>query len=80
MFFTAFLETRKLSGNTNIIHKEAAMWLLPVFVREMLFNPLNIHICAVYRTAPLIAVVRSNDTRSRELLRFYAEVLTYLIR
>lgn len=56
------------------------MWVLPYWIHATLAKDLNSRLCAEVRTASIIASVRNNDTREREFLRSYPEVVNYLLK
>lgn len=72
-----FLTTFKRACDTNHVHEEAAIWVLPHCVEETLANALNSCMCTEDRLSAFATSVRNEDTRSSRLLRSYAEVVIY---
>lgn len=54
--------------------------MLPREIHETLTNALNGLMCAEDGTAPIIASVHNNRTRSRKLFRPYPEVVNYYLK
>lgn len=75
-----FIASFKLARETNRIEKRAAVWVLPHFVHETLANALQFLMYAEDVTVPIIFLVCNNDTRSRKLLRYYPEMVNYLLK
>lgn len=80
IFIIGFLPTFKHACGTNRFHKEAAMWVILQNIHETLDNALNGRMCAEERTILILALVRNNDTRSRENLLAYPEVVNFSVR
>lgn len=80
IFIIGFMTTFRLACDTNYIHKEAVIWVLPHFVHENLANVLNSCMCADDKPTPFVALKRSQEPRSRKLLRSSAEVVKDLLK
>lgn len=74
-----FLATFKLAWDTNVIHKEAATWILPHHVGERLANECNSRMCAMNKSSFITVSVCSVDNQSRELLQSYPKVVNFLL-
>lgn len=79
IFIIGFLPTFKLPCNTNHIHEEAAMWVLPFIVYNALATKLNSRMSAVTHIAPVFASVKTIEpTTQKKCFRSYPEVVIYL--
>lgn len=69
-----------LTCDTNRIHGEPVIWLLPYYVHRMLAIELSSCMFAKLRTDPMIVSLRNNNIRSHKLLRSYLEVVSHLLK
>lgn len=75
-----FLATFRLLNGTNRIYEAAKMWMVSYYMHETIANALDCGMHAKNRPAPIIVLVRNNDSRSRKLLRSYSGAVIYLSR
>lgn len=80
IFIIKFLATFEITGDTNHIHDDAAMWLLPHFIHGTHANTLNSRTYAKNSLPPFNASVRDRKPQSQKFLQTYLEVVSYLLK
>lgn len=76
-FVIRFLATFELGCDSNKIYEEAAMWALPLEMKDDYANALNGSSCSKHRLALIATFVQNEQRLYYKLLRSYSELVVY---